>query len=266
MTSITDWWVVTDLDGTLLDHNYDIQPALGTLQWLKEIGVPVIPCTSKTEAEVNHFRSKYGFKDPYIVENGGAIYGDNTNGGSWELPLGLSYKELRPILDHISRKIDYRLISFKDLNPIEVHELTGLKNESIKLAQQRLWSVPFLTPPSEYILKIEESANGFGTMVLRGNLMSHLISNNTNKGTALRHLKKYLKVPNVKVLALGDSPNDMHLLQAADCSIVVPGKNGINPFFREHVTQGKFLSAKESHAKGWACSVKRFFTEMYQEF
>ena len=60
MNSIDNWWVVTDLDGTLMDHNYEIGPAVETLQWLRECGVPVIPCTSKTAAEVQQFRSQYG--------------------------------------------------------------------------------------------------------------------------------------------------------------------------------------------------------------
>ena len=49
-------WVVTDLDGTLLDHHYDWSAAKATLTWLKQIGISVIPCTSKTAEEVRRFR------------------------------------------------------------------------------------------------------------------------------------------------------------------------------------------------------------------
>ena len=34
MTHNSDFWVVTDLDGTLMDENYDITPAKDTLKWL----------------------------------------------------------------------------------------------------------------------------------------------------------------------------------------------------------------------------------------
>ena len=30
----SQWWVVTDLDGTLLDHTYDWAPAETALRWL----------------------------------------------------------------------------------------------------------------------------------------------------------------------------------------------------------------------------------------
>ena len=49
-------WVVTDLDGTLLDHSYSWEPARSTMAALKQQGVLVIPCTSKTAEEVRAFR------------------------------------------------------------------------------------------------------------------------------------------------------------------------------------------------------------------
>ena len=32
-------WIVTDLDGTLMDHNYDIEPAIKTLKWIIKEGI-----------------------------------------------------------------------------------------------------------------------------------------------------------------------------------------------------------------------------------
>ena len=46
--------VFTDLDGTLLDHDsYSFEPARPALARLRSAGVPVIPTTSKTLAEVS---------------------------------------------------------------------------------------------------------------------------------------------------------------------------------------------------------------------
>ena len=39
-------WVVTDLDGTLLDHSYSWEPARSTVAALQQQGVLVIPCLS----------------------------------------------------------------------------------------------------------------------------------------------------------------------------------------------------------------------------
>ena len=44
--------IYTDLDGTLLDHHaYAFDEALETIKALKDRGIPIIPCTSKTRAE-----------------------------------------------------------------------------------------------------------------------------------------------------------------------------------------------------------------------
>ena len=58
------WWVVTDLDGTLLDHSYDWSPAKDLIRQLQQHRIPVIPCTSKTAEEVRGFRAEAGLHDP----------------------------------------------------------------------------------------------------------------------------------------------------------------------------------------------------------
>ena len=106
MKSKASWLVVTDLDGTLMDDNYDISPAFNTLRWLKNKNIPVIPCTSKTASEVESFREMYNLHDPYIVENGGAIYGEkNDSREKWEIIIGRSYEDLRPFLDLLGEYI-----------------------------------------------------------------------------------------------------------------------------------------------------------------
>jgi len=70
-------WVVSDVDGTLMDHSYDLTPAKETIKTLQKLSIPVILCTSKTAAEVKVIRQELNLTDPYIVENGAAIYGES---------------------------------------------------------------------------------------------------------------------------------------------------------------------------------------------
>ena len=64
--STPQWWVVTDLDGTLMDHHYDWSPAEPAIRRLQKAGIPVIPCTSKTAEEVIRFRHELDLHDPFI--------------------------------------------------------------------------------------------------------------------------------------------------------------------------------------------------------
>ncbi|MBW3041876.1 mannosyl-3-phosphoglycerate phosphatase-related protein YedP [Prochlorococcus marinus] len=257
MSNNSKLWIVTDLDGTLMDENYDISPARNTLNLLRELAIPVIPCTSKTASEVRFFRNENRLLDPFIVENGAAVYGCHENNTSeWELLLGKSYKELRIILMNISEKVNYHLTPLNDLNNNQIFELTGLSDQGIKRALDRQWSVPFLNPPDEIFEKVKLICESYDVHVFKGNRMSHLLSNESHKGKAVNKLKLYLNNKDVKVVALGDSQNDLPLLEYADISIVVPGINGPNKYLQNGIDKGSFRLANAPHAQGWSNSVE----------
>ncbi len=257
MNNNSKYWIVTDLDGTLMDENYDISPAKKTLEKLSGMNIPVIPCTSKTAAEVRYFREQNGLSDPFIVENGAAIYGSYKNNSSeWELILGKSYYELKVILMSISKKVNYHLTPLNDLTKREIFELTGLSDNGILMALDRQWSVPFLNPPDSIFEKVKLICNLYNVHVFKGNRMSHLLSSESHKGQAVKRLKDYLHNKDVKIIALGDSQNDLPLLEYGDISIVIPGKNGPNKYLQNGIDNGSFRLANASHAQGWSNSVE----------
>ncbi|WP_269605441.1 mannosyl-3-phosphoglycerate phosphatase-related protein YedP [Prochlorococcus marinus] len=257
MRNNSKYWIVTDLDGTLMDENYDISPAKKTLNMLSEMSIPVIPCTSKTASEVRYFRNEHGLSDPFIVENGAAIYGNYLkNTTEWELILGKSYKELRFIIKNISKEVKYNLIPLNDLSKNQIYELTGLSEQGINRALDRQWSVPFLNPPDDIFEKVKIICDSYNVHVFKGNRMSHLLSKESHKGQAVEQLKGYLQNQNVKIIALGDSQNDLPLLEYADISIVIPGKNGPNKYLQNGIDNGSFILANSPHAEGWSNSVQ----------
>ena len=262
MKNNSKYWIVTDLDGTLMDENYDISPAKKTLKMLAELNIPVIPCTSKTASEVRYFRKENALTDPFIVENGAAIYGFfEQNTSEWELILGKSYKELKIILFNISKKVNYHLTPLNDLSINQIFELTGLSDKGIARALDRRWSVPFLNPPDYIFEKVKLICDSYNVHVFKGNRMSHLLSSESHKGQAVNKLKVYLQNNDVKVIALGDSQNDLPLLEYADISIVIPGKNGPNKYLQNGIDNGSFRLANAPHAQGWSNSVEDVINE-----
>ena len=248
-------WVVTDLDGTLLDHNYSWEPARSTISTLKQQGVLVIPCTSKTAEEVRAFRQDAGLSDPFIVENGGAIYGNNADGSEWVVPLGAAHSILRPQLDELSQALGHELVALEDLSAEQGEALTGLRGEALASAQRREWSVPFLTAPEALREPLRQLAAQHELLVVQGNRMSHLLSGGSHKGRAVEVLKQHLQQPDVAVLGLGDSPNDLPMLEAVDQAVVVPGAQGPHPVFQEAIASGHFQLAPAPHGEGWALAV-----------
>ena len=255
-------WVVTDVDGTLMDHTYDLSPAKETIKLLQKLSIPVILCTSKTAAEVKVIRKQLNLKDPYIVENGAAIYGEELSNINGNIILGEKYEVLETILEKISKEINFRLLPLNNLSDKEATELTGLKGHSLELMRDRHWSMPFLNPPDSFEEQITTCCKKFNVEIFRGNRMSHLLSINSNKGKAIIELKKYANNPNIKIIGLGDSPNDLPLLLNSDFKIVIPSPNGPNLKLLKKLKDHKYTLAVHPNGYGWKNEINKLINTL----
>ena len=254
-------WIVSDVDGTLMDHSYDLTPAKETIKFLQKLSIPVILCTSKTAAEVKVIRNDLNLKDPYIVENGAAIYGESLRRVNGKIILGQKYETLEEILNFISKDIDYKLIPLNNLTDQEATQLTGLKGNSLNLMRDRHWSMPFLNPPSFLEEKINICSKKYKVDIFKGNRMSHLLSSNSNKGKAINALKEYSNLQNIQIIGLGDSPNDLPLLLNSDIRVVIPGKDGPNLNLIDQLKDLEFTLASEPNGYGWKNEINKLINK-----
>ena len=255
-------WVVSDVDGTLMDHSYDLTPAKETIKNLQELSIPVILCTSKTASEVKVIRNELNLTDPYIVENGAAIYGESLKKVNGKIILGKKYETLEEILNNISKEIDYKLIPLNNLSDHKATELTGLKGNSLNLMRDRHWSLPFLNPPNFLESKINICCEKFNVDVFKGNRMSHLLSTNSNKGIAINVLRKYSNIKNIKIIGLGDSPNDLPLLLNSDFRIIIPGIDGPNLNLLDQLKDLEFTVASKPNGYGWKYEINKLLSKL----
>ena len=255
-------WIVSDVDGTLMDHFYDLTPAKETITWLQRLGIPVILCTSKTKSEVKIIRDDLNLKDPYIVENGGAIYGEYSDGKEWEIILGKSYNILEQILNNLSKNINFKLRPLNTLSDDEATNLTGLEGESLNLMRDRHWSMPFLNPPDTFDEDLKRLCEIYDVDIFRGNRMSHLLSKNSNKGLAIKTLLNKDKNLNVQIIGLGDSPNDLPLLMNSNYKIIISGIKGPNQLLLNQLKGNEFCISKKPHGYGWKEEVYKLVTKL----
>ena len=255
-------WIVSDVDGTLMDHNYDLTPAREAILTLQKLNIPVILCTSKTAAEVKVVRENLNLQDPYIVENGAAIYGEELKKVNGEIILGEKYEVLENILNSISKEINYTLIPLNNLSDRKATELTGLRGNSLNLMRDRHWSMPFLNPPDFFNEKIQICCKSWEVVVFKGNRMSHLLSIDSDKGKAINALKKYSNNPDIRIIGLGDSPNDLPLLMNSDYKIVIPGVEGPNLNLLSKLKDCKFRLADQPNGFGWKNEINRLINKL----
>jgi mannosyl-3-phosphoglycerate phosphatase len=237
--------VVTDLDGTLLDEEtYDLAPARPGLDALRERGIGLVLCSSKTRAEMEAIAGELGLQTPLgtplIVESGGAIVvragllpwvppGGQTDGEHVVLPLGIPRATLLAALPEVAGEAGVAVRSFAAMTAEEVATLTGLAPEAAALALRREWDEPFVVvgdqEPGAHP-DLEDAGRKRGLRVTRGGRFHHL-SGPSDKGAALHALVRLLPLdPQGRDVGLGDAANDLSMLEAVDRPIVMPGKDG----------------------------------------
>lgn len=141
--------VFTDLDGTLLDREtYSYDKALPSIKYLLQREIPIVFCSAKTRAEQEVYRQELEITDPFIVENGGAIFiprgyfpftfdYDKADDGYQIIELGIPYHEIRRILERIRADAVLNFRGFGDMSAEEVAMETGLDLEAAQRAKAR---------------------------------------------------------------------------------------------------------------------------------
>jgi mannosyl-3-phosphoglycerate phosphatase len=263
--------VFTDLDGTLLDHDtYSWAAAAPALEELQRREIPLIFCTSKTDAEVQALRRAMGNSHPFIVENGGAIVIPpgffrpvppfRRNSRALTLVLGRPYNELLRDLKRIAQESHLGIRGFHQMSDAEVARETGLSLPDAQRARQRKTSEPFLFrkgSPGAF-RRFRRRAKQHGYSVERGGRFFHF-SGGCDKGLALSIVLGFYGLTwrtRVNTIALGDSGNDLSMLRLVDCPILIPKPDG--RFSREVLEAlPNIVQAKRPGPAGWSSSLLR---------
>jgi mannosyl-3-phosphoglycerate phosphatase len=227
--------IFTDLDGTMLDpidYSYaEVEPIVARL--LKK-GIPIIFCSSKTRAEQEVYRRTLGIRDPFIVEDGGAIYinqgyfpfpfkYDKTTGDYHVIELGMSYEQVRSQIREINERNGLGIWGFGDMSAAEVADMTGLNIESARLAKKREYeetlNLDSESPEMGQVLRKIEQA---GLSWSRGSRF-YDVSAGSDKGKAVKIVTALLrrKLGRIKTIGIGDSLNDAAMLAAVDLPFLV---------------------------------------------
>lgn len=213
--------IFTDLDGTLLDHHsYQYDAALPALAEINAKHYPLILNSSKTRAEIQTLHRELQLSSPFICENGAAIYWQDHN--EWQCKsFSMSRDNILPILQQLRSQYDYRFTGFMDCNDEQIAQMTGLDITSAHLAAQRSFTEPLLWQDTDE--RRAEFLSRLAPFELRGVQGGRFLSvmGHFDKATAMQWLIQQAGSTDITTIALGDSPNDLDMLQAADIAVVI---------------------------------------------
>ena len=223
--------IVTDLDGTLLDPvTYWFSGAEDAVEWLMGEGVPIVFNSSKSRAEQEVYRRALGLHDPFIVENGAAIYyedpveGAERVGPYWAEVFGLRAESIRALIEDLIRKYEGAIRLIDEMSDEEISRVTGLPPSLAGLARVREYSVVYAPVDREGAAEMAEEIVRRGLRYTFGGRL-YVVTGPHHKGTALKALRA--KYPGARIVALGDGTNDVEMLREADIPILLGGKEEV---------------------------------------
>lgn len=258
--------VFTDLDGTLLDlQTYSYEKARPGLEILEHHKVPLVICSSKTRQEIEFYRKKLGNTHPFISENGGGIfipkgyfkveimsppYKTQLENEYFVIRLGAKYSLLRDAVETLRAK-GFTIKGFGDMTGSEVSETTGLSIREAEMAKQRDFDEPFFFEGDPE--KLCSTIESLGFNYTKGKIF-HILGN-SDKGKAVSILTSFYskKFGEITTAALGDSPNDIPMLERVDFPIAVQKPDRT---YDPAIKMPNLIKAEGVGPDGWASAIK----------
>ncbi len=249
--------IFTDLDGTLLHpKNYSFADALPSLELIRKRDIPLVLCSSKTRGEIEAYRRRLQNRDPFVVENGGAVFvprgyfpflGTSAGEEYHVTSFGKPYAEIRKAFQNLREKQHVAVKGFGDMSENEIAALTGLPLKEASLARQRDFGEPFVfagTVDDAFLRAIEQQ----GLHWTRGRLF--YLMGDHDKGKAIRLLKQWFEAEHgtLNTIGLGDGLNDLPLLREVDRPVVVQKEDGS---YDRHIVLPQLIRAEGIGPQGW---------------
>lgn len=292
----------TDIDGTLVDINtaeYGKETDK-LIRLIKERNIPLILTSAKTRLEQNKIREDLGLSDPFIVENGGAIVipkgyfpdyalrdikyplreTQETKNGARDvnheivIELGKPADYIRAKLSDIRKKYSINFRGVADISVEKLSNLALISREQAKRMAQRNYGETILQIQSEDIARFIKYVQEDGMKVIHGGRFFD-VTVGTDKGIAVGILKKLFKDKfhnNVTFFGIGDSTNDIPMLNLMDIPILVQRQDSSwvddgeikmkNAVDSSRISSNKLIKVEGIGPNGWENAIHKIILEL----
>jgi mannosyl-3-phosphoglycerate phosphatase family protein len=258
--------IFSDIDNTLLQsyiikegeiyHTEEYGEIKEIVQRLRKNHIPLVLCSSKTRVEQEKIRKYLEIKDPFIVENGGAIYipenyfpidleelglSINRIDKNLVIELGKSYNRIIETLQEIREISSIEFIAVHDLSLPELARKVGITINDAKLMASREYSETVLEININELDNLKKILNHRGLRILQGTRYN-TISSLHDKGSAISILKKLYAMKfekeYIESIGIGDALNDIPMFENVDKPFLVRNfQNSYTPMKINNLTR-----------------------------
>ncbi|HEX6646344.1 MAG TPA: HAD-IIB family hydrolase [Nitrososphaeraceae archaeon] len=241
--------IFSDIDNTLLQsyilkegeiyHTEEYGEIKEVVQSLRKNNIPLVLCSSKTRVEQEKIRKYLEIEDPFVVENGGAIYipenyfpidleelglSINHINENLVIELGKSYNRILETLQEIREIFHIEFIAVHDLSMSELAQKVGITINDAKLMASREYSETVLEININELDNLKKILNDRGLRILQGTRYN-TISSLHDKGSAISILKKLYSIKfekeKIESIGIGDALNDIPMFENVDKPFLV---------------------------------------------
>jgi mannosyl-3-phosphoglycerate phosphatase len=191
------------------------------LRRLDARGVPVIPVTVMTFAEIAPFAQSLGLRGPMIIEAGGAVV--RLVNGEWVTEAcGVAGDALLDAIREIEDRSGAQLAVYSVLDERDAAMVSGRTGEMLAGSTQRQFSEPFIIERGD-LRAVEDAAAAIGFTVRRGQRLLYLCRAR-DEGSMFERVRDELRIG--LTIGAGGSPIDVEFLSRVDIPIIIPKANG----------------------------------------
>ncbi len=242
--------VVTDLDGTLWDHNVELHPTTrSALDTLAREGVPVLAATGRRKASALRGFDRAAVSFPAVTVNGAFGFlpatGENTevefHRHPFEVEFGLGILEIYRRFGHVP--VAYNLDGTTHLSPnatTSAKHIASFGDDAVHAEPEEAMNLGAVVGLSLIGLDDRETLRELGaalqaldvptdpyTEAIYGGWSISAQPPGVNKWLGVQRYCEFAGLNNPRVLALGDGSNDVELLSGADVSLGIDGGESV---------------------------------------
>ncbi|MEU4392541.1 HAD-IIB family hydrolase [Kribbella sp. NPDC023855] len=225
-------WLVTDLDGTLVDRDLEIPLRnVEAIERYRAAGGTVVIATGRNEHSAARYHAQLGLDTPLILYNGARITNLATGNRLLDLTLGDAWPVIRdrslPLLP-----ATVGAVAFQDLDAYVVKPAPALTEYAGRDQIELKTSSPAGSPTKLMLIAdspgdlvevadLITAVTGDVRLVRSEKTYLEVLPANADKGSALRTLAGLEGVHLDRVASVGDNPNDLELIHAAGLGAAV---------------------------------------------
>lgn len=272
--SEVQYLIFTGLDGAMIGSNpSELKEVLPAIELLRSRNIPLIAITTRTADEILPTLHTLDYEDPFIVEDGGAIYIPNGSikisfnykktVGQWKvIQLGADHQLILEKIASLRQDQGFNLVGYSELNGNKAPIAAELPPEEIQAAKKRQHSEPVIFQgDSEELERLKDALEKLQMRITpRGD--HFILTGDHDEGSAIRFLTQLYReeYPDKSIVSigLGDDRQDIPLLYAVDEPVLVRKPDG---GFDESVGKRGLRFTRDAGPSGWNQAIIALVTE-----